>query len=871
MAAGARLARSLLPAAAMAVVACAPRPGPRSAARAADPAADPRATVVAGPARFTVLTPQLVRMEWAADGRFEDKASLVFLNRRLPVPAFRRREEDGWLIIETGSLSLKYRKESGRFTSQNLSVRLEVSGRPVDWTPGRTDSGNLRGTTRALDGVKGASSIEPGLLSRDGWVVLDESARPLFDDSDWPWPMPRPAGDRQDLYFFGYGHDYKGALRDFARLAGPIPMPPRFAFGVWWSRYWAYSDRELRELVREFEIHSVPLDVLVLDMDWHPTFDLRMWDRRQDQSGYKLGWSGYTWNRALFPDPEGFLAWCERRGLRTPLNLHPASGVQPHEEAYPEMARASGIDPATQKYVAFDIANKAFAESYLKLLHHPRERQGVDFWWIDWQQGDETSLPGVTPDWWLSYVHASDMERRGRRPLLLNRWGGLGSHRYPIGFSGDTISDWESLAFQPFFTATAANVLYGYWSHDIGGHQPGPVPPELYTRWIQFGLFSPILRTHATKNPQAERRIWAYPLEHFGAMRDAFLLRYALIPYIYTAAREAYDTGLSLCRPLYYDHPEAEDAYRFGEQYMFGSDLLVAPLAAEMSPETLLATKAVWLPPGEWYEYFTGSRLRGPAVLTRSFALEEVPVYVRAGAVIPMQPAMRRSAERPVDPLILAIFGGESGAARIYEDDGESLGYTRGEAAWTAVRHSRLADGRRLIEVLPVEGSYPGMPRERAYEVRVVGCWPPRQVRLGGRRLPFRREDEAGPGWRYEGDKLTAVITLPRLPRSEKVELFVFPAALPAADEPLLDGVPSRLARLKRAMGILNGSWPKDWSPEVLVEAAETGHRITLRPESAREELAKLERTWPELIEQLRQARPRKLKKLALGHLGAGG
>ncbi len=850
----------------MALLACAPRAAPRSSARANDPRADPRATVGAEKARFTVLAPQLIRMEWAADGRFEDHASLVFLNRRLPVPPFRSRVEDGWLIVETERLALKYRMGSGRFTPENLSVQLELNGRPVIWSPGRPDGGNLLGTARALDGAEGAIPLEPGLVSRDGWVVVDDSTRPLFDDTEWPWAMPRPPGERLDWYFFGHGHEYKTALRDFARVAGPIPMPPRFAFGAWWSRYWAYTDQELRQLVREFEIHSVPLDVLVLDMDWHLTFDLRMWDRRQDPSGYRLGWSGYTWNRAFFPDPEGFLAWCERRGLKTPLNLHPASGIQPHEEAYPEMARASGIDPATERYVPFDIVDKAFAESYLKLLHHPREQQGVDFWWIDWQQEEQTKLPGLDTNWWLNYVHASDMERRGRRPLLLGRWGGLGNHRYPIGFSGDTVSAWESLAFQPFFTATAANVLYGDWSHDIGGHQPGPVAPELYTRWVQFGLFSPILRTHTTKNPQAERRIWAYPVEYFNAMRDAFLLRYALIPYIYTAAREAYETGLSLCRPLYYDHPEAEEAYRFKDQYMFGPDLLVAPITEATSPETLLATKTVWLPPGDWQEYFTGARLRGPAVLTRSFALEEVPVYVRAGAVIPMQPEMRHTREKPVDPLVLAIMSGESGATRIYEDDGESLGYKRGEAAWTAVRHSQLADGTRRIEVLPVEGSYPGMPRERSYEVRLVGVWPPRGVRAGGRSLPFRREDEAGPGWRYDGERLTTIVTLPRSRRSERVELLVGPPT--SADDALLDGVPSRLARLRRAMGILNGSWPKDWSPETLVAAAQTGHRISLRPQSAREELAKLQRAWPELVEQVRQARAKRLKKLALGHLG---
>ena len=184
------------------------------------------------------------------------------------------------------------------------------------------------------------------------------------------------------------------------------------------------------------------------------------------------------------------------------------------------MARAMGIDPATKKYVPFDITNKKFAENYFNILHHPLEEQGIDFFWLDWQQEQNTRVTGVNPTWWLNYTHFSDMERRGKRGMLFHRWGGLGNHRYQIGFSGDTIAVWDSLAFQPYFTATAANVGYGYWSHDIGGHMrvdlgakpaagipQDPGYPELYTRWIQWGIFSPILRTHTTKDQQSERRI----------------------------------------------------------------------------------------------------------------------------------------------------------------------------------------------------------------------------------------------------------------------------------------------------------------------------------------------------------------------------
>ncbi|HWC18860.1 MAG TPA: TIM-barrel domain-containing protein, partial [Terriglobales bacterium] len=426
-----------------------------------NPVADQRALVAIGNARFTVLTPQLIRLEWAADGKFEDHPSLVFLNRRLPVPKFlasvRSEGTPKTLTIKTDALLLTYLQSGdGKFSSENLHIDFNLNGKQVNWHPTMEDRGNLQGTTRTLDGAVGAKTrepIDPGLISRDGWTLVDDSTRPLFDSDDfrflegeqspWPWVVQRPEGERQDWYFFGYGHNYKQALTDFTKVAGRIPLPPRFAFGAWWSRYWAYSDQEFQDLVRGFRENDVPLDVLVIDMDWHLTFHQNWFSQEKDQSGHTLGWSGYTWNKLLFPDPDAFLERIKAEGLKATLNLHPASGVQPHEDAYPEMARRMGIDPATKKYVPFDITDKKFAGNYMDVLHHPLEKRGIDFWWLDWQQESKTSTAGVNPTWWLNYVHFTDQEREGKRPLLFHRWGGLGNHRYQIGFSGDTVSVWE--------------------------------------------------------------------------------------------------------------------------------------------------------------------------------------------------------------------------------------------------------------------------------------------------------------------------------------------------------------------------------------------------------------------------------------------
>ncbi|MGB6545680.1 MAG: TIM-barrel domain-containing protein [Candidatus Acidiferrales bacterium] len=834
-----------------------------------DPVADPRAVVTLRNARFTVLTPRLVRMEWAADGKFEDHASFVFLNRKMPVPKFTQEVSSGSdpprLTIETDALKLIYTPGAtgdGKFAADNLEIDFTLNGKPVVWHPGMTDSANLLGTTRTLDGAKGDQTKEPigpGIVSRAGWTVVDDSQRPLFDSADfsftkgesstWPWVMERPAGDRQDWYFFGYGHDYKSALGDFVRVAGRIPLPPRFAFGVWWSRYWAYSDQELDDLVKGFRENDVPLDVLVIDMDWHPTFGVKWWETKLDASGHTLGWSGYTWNHLLFPDPGDFLANLHAEGLKVTLNVHPASGIQPWEEHYPEMARAMGIDPATKQYVPFDITDKKFATNYMDLIHHPLERQGIDFWWLDWQQEPNTKEAGVSPTWWLNYVHFTDQAREGKRPLLFHRWGGLGNHRYEIGFSGDTISVWDSLAFQPWFTATAANVGYAYWSHDIGGHMPGAVDAELFTRWVQFGAFSPILRTHTTKNPESERRIWAYPEPYSDILRDAYHLRYALQPYIYTEARRTYDTGVAFLRPLYYDWPEADEAYTSKNEYIFGDNMIAAPVVSAVDPATQLAAENIWLPSGEWIEWPTGKHFSGPVNIQRKFSIRQIPVYVRAGAIVPMQPEMRYTGEKPVDPLIVNVFplaDGQSSSYTVYEDASNTRAYERGEAAWTDLHASRQGDDV-AVEIAPVRGSYPGMPRVRGYEIRLPGDWPPESVQVNGVTMRYAPVNGA-PGWRFKGNTLTTVISVASMPVTSRVVVRVHRSAALVARSGELDGFAGLMTRLHESYDSLNQIWPLGWSPDELVDAMQTGDRLHYHPQTAGAELTHLRSVLPQAL-----------------------
>ncbi|HVO75140.1 MAG TPA: TIM-barrel domain-containing protein, partial [Ignavibacteriaceae bacterium] len=813
--------------------------------------ANPDAVIISGNARFTVLTSGIIRMEWSEDGVFEDLASLTFVNRNLPVSKFQKNESDGFLSIKTESMLLKYKINSGKFNGSNLSIQFEINGKKRNWTPGMENKGNLLGTTRTLDGVNGSADLEPGLLSREGWTFIDDSERPLFDNSEWQWVTPRPSKNLQDWYFFVYGSDYKKILKEFTEIAGKIPLPPKFAFGYWWSRYWKYTDEEFKELIDEFKIHDVPLDVLVIDMDWHLVNKPEWYKdgkKIKDQAGQNAGWTGFTWNRSVFPDPRKFLAYTDKLNLKTCLNLHPASGIQPHEKIYPEFAKAMGINPDSKKYIPFDITNKKYAENYLNLILHPMEKEGVDFWWLDWQQWSTTSIKGVNPTFYLNYVHFSDMERQNeKRPILYHRWGGLGNHRYQIGFSGDVSITWKSLDFQPYFTATASNVGYGYWSHDIGGHMDGDQKkdPELYTRWIQWGTFSPILRTHATKDPEIERRIWAYPLKYFYIMRDAIKLRYSIIPYIYTSAREAYDTGISILRPMYYDYAKNDTAYIMKNQYMFGDDMIISPITHPVEMENdslkkLYTMQRVWLPEGDWIEWSSGSLIKGGKIVERPFCLEEIPVYIKAGAIIPMQKdfapeeGIKNTADEIKDYLILNIFPGDSGYTKIYDDEGNNQNYKRDSFTFTSVKFIKRNNSVNL-EIGPVQGTYPGMPQERSYELRFPISFPPSEVTVNGNHYNYDENNNSG-SWNYNGSELTVLIFIPKININDKAEIEI---KFPDVSVNELSGKKKLFGSLEKAAeSVSNFGWAeKKWdeskaNSDSVIWLAQTGNRITLNPSS---------------------------------------
>ena len=655
--------------------------------------------------RITMLTQGLIRLEYSEDGCFEDRATQSIWNRDFPKTEFRCKETPDSLEIFTSRIHLVYDKQ--KFSPNGLSV--QVLGQYINhgsiWHYGQ-DFQNLGGTARTLDEADGAIPLEKGIMGRVGFSLLDDSKSLVLTEDGWIEPRKSKG---EDLYFWGYGHDYLEALKDFYYLCGKLPMVPRYALGNWWSRYYKYTEESYMELMERFEKENLPFSVAVIDMDWH-LVDI--------DPKYGSGWTGYTWNREFFPDPDRFLKWLHDRNMHVTLNIHPADGVRAYEEVYEDMAKTMGVDYENEEPVNFDAADPKYMEASFDHIFHPMEEKGVDFWWIDWQQGGVTKVEGLDPLWVLNHYYYLDNARDGKRPMTFSRYAGPGSHRYPIGFSGDTLITWESLDFQPYFTSTASNIGYAMWSHDIGGHMQGIKDDEMAGRWLQYGVFTPIMRLHSSCGEFNGKEPWRYKTEIRLVMEEFLRLRHKLIPYLYTMNYRTYQEDIPLVLPMYYHNPEREEAYQVPNEYEFGSQLLAAPVTSKRIDRLNVAKVKVWLPEGTYYDIFTGRKYKGNRIMMMYRDIQSIPVLAKAGAVIPMTEEIREAGANP-GQLTIQVYAGADGEFVLYEDDNTTEDYKDGKCVKTRMQVSWGESSRLVIE--KPEGCLEYLPEKRTYTVKFHG------------------------------------------------------------------------------------------------------------------------------------------------------
>jgi alpha-glucosidase (family GH31 glycosyl hydrolase) len=599
------------------------------------------------------------------------------------------------------------------------------------------EKNNMGAWSRGLDTKSGAIPLWDGILSRDGWYLLDDSESAVWD-GDWPVDRPLHAGGYLDGYFFGYGTDYQTALKDFYAITGNPVLLPKWAFGVWYSinsEDYTNAAYYQNTLLPQFRADKLPLDVLVVDTDWKAP------DR----------WNSWGWNTTNFPNSQTFLDWTQQQGLVVPLNVHPT--IQGNDTKFSQAnATAGGLIPGQSNRYHFDWSNRNHAKAYFDLLQ-PFNDMGVRFWWNDQAEAPRSQVAGLPADTWINHLYAEDAVKRGLRGFAFSRIGsgdtgysdnrkpgvGWSEHRYTLHFTGDAYDTWNMLAFQSTFTIREANIGIPYVSHDIGSYHGSHLSDDMYMRWIQFGTFQPVFRLHSKRG---ERLPWQYPNVKREA-EDFIRLRHALVPYTYTLAHESSIGGLPIVRGMYWYYPEAEEAYTFDRQYFYGEKLLVSPIASSGTT----ASTQVWFPEGEWTNWFTGETITGPVVQTVSAGYASMPVFVKAGGIIPLAPYSDYVGQLSGDSLLLKVYAGSDGTFTLYEDEGENLNFQQGNYALTLIEYS---EQQRKLSIGARQGAYAEAPESRSYDITLYNAGALEQITVNGAILNTVEESSTEEGWRVD-------------------------------------------------------------------------------------------------------------------------
>lgn len=567
----------------------------------------------------------------------------------------------------------------------------------------RLDKAGRRFVSWTLDALGSTSERShknvPFLWSSRGFgLFLDTGARIAWDLGStslqsWAFEAEIPA---LDIYVF-HGPRPDRILAAFTALTGRAPALPKWSFGLWLSSGGTYRDQaSIEALLDGVEKHRLPADVIHIDPWW-------------------MRWRNYCdfeWDSRAFPHPERLIRRIHELGLKLCLWEHPYISVE--SELY-ELGKAKGyfvLRPDGGVYVIdyglslaprpdgrvrlagpketwnapvaiIDLTNPA-ARAWFQDLHRPLLRAGVDVFKTDFGEDipedarfhdgrTGTTMHNLYPLLYNAAVFEVTAEEKGRG-LVWSRSGTAGSQRFPVAWSGDPASDFDSLAATVRGGLSAGMSGIPFWSHDIGGYRGTP-DAELYIRWAQFGLFS----SHSRMHGASPREPWLFGKRALDIVKKIAVLRYRLFPYISSTALEARDTGMPVIRALPLVFPDDRNAAAWDHEYMFGPSFLVAPVIRRM--DDLGCSKGrpagpprypVYLPRGEWVDYWTGRTYRGPAVIDASAPLDILPLFVRAGAIVPMMRAGRRIQEGRVDPLEVEIYPLGSSRYALLEEEGQT-------------------------------------------------------------------------------------------------------------------------------------------------------------------------------------------------------
>ena len=763
--------------------------------------------------RIAAFREGVIRVRVAPDGHFVKDLSWAVIEAPEP-PAVQIQESRSEVLLGAGRIRVKVQKSplliSFLDAAGNVLLADEPS-LPMSWDaprvrmwkqmpedevyvglgdkPGPMDRRNRAFTLWNTDAYGWQESTDPiykaipffiGLRKGLSYgLFFDNTYRTNFDFGIGAPGTLSIGAERGELnYYFFAGPEPKKILEEFTALVGRTPLPPYWSLGYQQCRYSYYPEARVREIAKTLREKKIPADVIYLDIDY--------------QDGYRP----FTINRQYFPTFEQMIKDLRAEGFHTIAitDLHvaryPDKGYAPYDSGVKSDVFVKNPDgsvyvgevwPGPSVFPDFTLTR---ARDWWGSLYKDFVGMGIAGFWNDMNEpavflrADKT-MPldtvhrlddGSTLDhraihnvFGMENVRATyDGLRKlqlNERPFVLTRAAYAGAQRYAATWTGDNSSTWNHLAMSVPQLLSLGMSGYALVGDDIGGFAGSP-PADLLTRWFEVGALNPIYRDHTAKGT-ADQEPWVHGPEHEAIRRRYVELRYRLLPYIYTGVEESARTGIPLMRPLFLEYPDAPSLYREDHEYLFGRDLLAAPVLTEM-----VDPRDVNLPPGEWYDYWTSEKHTSGERIVLHPALDEMPLYVRAGAIVPEQPVVQSTDEKPRGPLELRVYPpgtgpGEDCRGSLYLDDGHTFAYQSGE--FLRVNYACQVNSGNITVTSKVEQAR-FQPWWSTVAVSVFGAGgSPKEVRLGGNVL---RE------WHYNPQSHAVTANVPDSPGGWTLQLF---------------------------------------------------------------------------------------------------
>ncbi len=754
-----------------------------------------------GALRFAFYQPGIVRVDYLFRNDTSAHKSIVVTRSPEQTVAFRVLSLDSSFSIVTDSLRItcsKYPVKVEFFDRANELILRDLFGDSIITSGSRTTArfsirpdeqfygSGERGTSFDLRGLAFDSfneqhggypvgGIPPTMNINVPFLVSTKHYGIYFDDTyKGHFDIGHARGDRLDYtayggrlsYFFMYAPTMAGVLSDYTWLTGRAPLLPRWAYGYIQSKFGYRNEADAEQMIRRMRHDRIPCDAIILDLYWFKNM------------------GDLSWNTSSWPDPSRIVSSFLTQGFKTIVITEPYITRPSLNFAYADSMGYLVKDSLGQSYIMKNWWS-CNCDAGLLDITNPSARQ---WWWSKYDSIFNTGVSGLWTDLGEPERDYPDMRFYGgpdlkvhnlydfmwartlfdglrrnfpnRRMFNLTRSGYAGIQRFGVvTWSGDVAKTFGGLAVQLPILMNMGMSGIAYHNSDIGGFTNGRTTPELYTRWMEFGTFCPVMRAHGydVYNPTEP---WGFGTRTQNIVRKFIRLRYSLLPYNYTMAHETYETGIPLARPLVLEDPGNPNVRKESSAYMWGEDFLVAPVVRAGQ-----RTKTFYLPPGGWIDYWNDRLYRGGKEVTVAAPLDEVPLFVKSSCIIPMMPPPEYIRSASPDTLILSIYPsrGAHSDFSLYEDDGQTLDYQHGDFSSTLFTVTTSQVGKRgkiLVSIGAAKGSYKGKPVNRFYicEIhRISGR--PRGVSLQGSSLPFINSENGreapGNGYRYNRKRKT--------------------------------------------------------------------------------------------------------------------